>query len=114
MERPIFQPVGTPVEELDTPALVVDLDIMDRNIQTFQSYFNDSPAKVRPVVTSHLCPQIARRQLDANGTVAGIAVTTLGEAEVFANSGFSDILLANQVVTVSKMRKLCALANRIS
>ncbi len=114
MERPIFQPVGTPVEELDTPALVVDLDIMDRNIQTFQSYFNDSPAKVRPVVTSHLCPQIARRQLDVSGTVAGIAVTTLGEAEVFANSGFSDILLANQVVTVSKMRKLCALANRIS
>ena len=60
MERPIFQPVGTPVEQLDTPALVVDLDIMDRNIQTFQGYFKDSVAKARPVVTSHLCPQIAR------------------------------------------------------
>ena len=114
MERPIFQPVGTPVEELDTPALVVDLDVMDRNIQTFQGYFKDSAAKARPVVTSHLCPQIARRQLDAGGTVGGIAVTTLGEAEVFANSGFSDILLANQVVTVSKIRRLCALVRQAS
>ena len=114
MERPIFQPVGTPVEQLDTPALVVDLDIMDRNIQTFQGYFKDSVAKARPVVTSHLCPQIARRQLDAGGTVGGIAVTTLGEAEVFASGGFSDILLANQVVTVNKIRRLCVLAGQIS
>ncbi len=114
MERPIFQPVGTPVEELDTPALVVDLDIMDRNIQTFQGYFKDSLAKARPVVTSHLCPQIARRQLDAEGTVGGIAVTTMGEAEVFANSGFADILLANQVVTASKIARLCALAGQTS
>ncbi|MCI0810340.1 MAG: alanine racemase [Chloroflexi bacterium] len=114
MERPIFQPVGTPVEELDTPALVVDLDVMDRNIQTFQGYFADTAAKARPVVTSHLCPQIAHRQLAAGGTVGGIAVTTLGEAEVFANSGFTDILLANQVVTFSKIRRLCALAGQTS
>ena len=114
MERPIFQPVGTPVEELDTPALVLDLDVMDKNIQTFQGYFATTTAKARPVVTSHLCPQIAHRQLDAGGTVGGIAVTTLGEAEVFANSGFDDILLANQVVTVSKIRRLCALAAQAS
>ena len=114
MERPIFQPVGTSVEELDTPALVIDLDVMDRNIRTFQGYFAATTVKARPVVTSHLCPQIAHRQLDAGGTVGGIAVTTLGEAEVFANSGFSDILLANQVVTVSKIRRLCALAGQTS
>ena len=114
MERPIFQPVGTPVEELDTPALVIDLDVMDKNIQTFQGYFAATTAKARPVVTSHLCPQIARRQLDAGGTVGGIAVTTLGEAEVFANAGFADILLANQVVTASKIRRLCALAGQTS
>ncbi|SUZ99007.1 uncharacterized protein METZ01_LOCUS51861, partial [marine metagenome] len=114
MERPIFQPVGTSVEELDTPALVIDLDVMDKNIQTFQGYFAATVAKARPVVTSHLCPQIARRQLDAGGTVGGIAVTTVGEAEVFASAGFSDILLANQVVTVSKIRRLCALAGQTS
>ena len=114
MERPIFHPVGTPVEQLDTPALVIDLDVMDQNIKTFQSYFANSIVKARPVVTSHLCPQIAHRQLEVDGTTGGIAVTTLGEAEVFANSGFSDILLANQVVTASKIRRLCALADQTS
>ena len=112
MERPIFQPVGTPVEELDTPAFVVDLDIMERNIRAFQGYFEGIDAKTRPVVTSHLCPQIARRQLAAGGTVGGVAVTTVGEAEVFANAGFDDILLANQVVSGSKIRRLCALASQ--
>ena len=114
MERPIFQPIGTPVEELDTPALVLDLDVMDKNIRIFQGYFAATAVKARPVITSHLCPQIARRQLDASGTGGGIAVTTLGEAEVFAHSGFANILLANQVVTASKIRRLCALAGQTS
>ena len=111
MERPIFQPVGTPVEELDTPALVVDLDLMERNIQTYHGYFENTPVTVRPVVTSHLCPQVARRQLVAPAS-RGVATTTLGEAEVFAAAGFDDILLANQVVTASKIRRLCALASQ--
>ncbi len=57
MERPIFQPVGTPVEELDTPALVIDLDVMDRNIRTFQGYFAATAAKARPTTT---IPRILR------------------------------------------------------
>lgn len=113
MERPIFQPVGTPAGELDTPALVVDLDLMESNIQTYHGYFAGSGATVRPVVTSHLCPQVARRQLAAPGS-RGVAVTTVGEAEVFAAAGFDDILLANQVVTASKIRRLCALASQAS
>ena len=113
MERPIFQPVGTPVEELDTPALVVDLDLMERNIQSYHGYFGESSATVRPVVTSHLCPQVARRQLAAPRS-RGVAVTTVGEAEVFASAGFDDILLANQAVTASKIRRLCALAPQSS
>ena len=113
MERPIFQPVGTPVEELDTPALVVDLDLMERNIQSYHGYFASSGATVRPVVTSHLCPQVARRQLAAPRS-RGVAVTTVGEAEVFVSAGFDDILLANQVVTSSKISRLCALASQTS
>lgn len=109
MERPIFQPVGTAVEELDTPAFIVDLDVMEQNIRIYHSYFEDTAVKVRPVITSHLCPQVARRQLAAAGTVGGVAVTTIGEAEVFADAGFGDILVANQVVTKAKMRRLCPL-----
>ncbi len=116
MERPIFQPVGTPVEELDTPALVVDLEVMEQNIETLHSYFRQADAKVRPHVAGHQCPQIAHRQLAAGGTVGGIAVTTAGEAEVFSNAGFTDILVANEIVTLPKIRRLCVLAglNRIT
>lgn len=111
MERPIFQPVGTPVEKLDTPALVVDLDLMERNIQTYHGYFAGTSSTVRPVLTSHLCPQVARRQLAAPGA-GGVAVTTVGEAEVFVAAGFDDVLLSNQAVTASKIRRLCALASQ--
>ena len=112
MERPVFQPVGTPMEDLDTPALVVDLAAMERNIELLHAIFRQSDAKVRPHASSHQCTQIAHLQLQAGGTVGGIGVTTVGEAEVFSSSGFNDILVANQVVTRSKIGRLCALAKR--
>ena len=67
---------------------------------------------MRPHVTAHRCPAIAHKQLAAGGTVGGIAVTTVGEAEVFAEHGFDDIFVANEVVTAAKIRRLCALARR--
>ena len=111
MERPIFKPAGTPVEELDTPSLVLDLDALERNIETLHSFFRDRTAKVRPHVAAHSCPAIAHKQLAAGGTVGGISVTTVGQAEVFAQQGFDDILVANEVVTTQKMARLCALAH---
>lgn len=115
MERPVFQPTGTPVMDLDTPALVVDLDVMDRNIKTLHDRFDQSSAKVRPHVTGHQTPKIAHRQLQAANTVGGISVTSVGEAEVFSDAGITDILVSSQIVTQSKIRRLCALAgsNRI-
>ena len=112
MERPVFQPIGTNVQDLDTPALVVDLAAVERNIDMLHEKFHQSDAKVRPHASGHQCPQIAHMQLEAGGTVGGIGVTTVGEAEVFSNSGFNDVLVANQVVTRSKIGRLCALAGR--
>ncbi len=112
MERPVFQPVGTLVQDLDTPALVVDLEVMERNIEALHSFFRRSDARVRPHVASHQCPQIAHRQLEAGGTAGGVSVASVGEAEAFGNAGFNDILVANQIVTRQKIRRLCALAGR--
>ena len=112
MERPVFQPVGTPVYDIDTPALVVDLVAMELNIEVMHSYFRQASAKLRPHVASHQCPQIAHRQMDAGGTVGGVSVTTVGEAEVFSESGINNILVASQVVTPAKIRRLCAVAQR--
>ena len=112
MERPIFKPIGTPVEQLDTPALVVDLDALDHNIETLHAFFRRRETKVRPHVESHRCPTIAHMQLAVDGTVGGISVITVGEAEVFAQSGIADIFVASEVVTKQKIARLCALARK--
>ena len=110
MERPIFKPIGTPTEELDTPTLVVDLDALAHNIEAVHSFFREREAKLRPHVEAHGCPGIAHRQLASAGTVGGVSVSTVGEAEVFAQAGISDITVANEVVTSQKIARLCALA----
>jgi len=112
MERPIFKPVGTPVAELDTPTLVLDLTLVEQNLVTLHTFFQQCPAKVRPYVTAHRCPTLAHKQLAAGGTVDGIGVSTVGEAEVFAGHGFDDILIANAIVSRPKIRRLCALARQ--
>ncbi len=114
MERPIFKPVGTPVAQLDTPVLVVDLTLVEQNISTLHAFFEHGEAKVRPHVTAHRCPALAYKQLAAGGTVGGISVITVGEAEVFADHGFDNIFVANEVVTSQKIRRVCALARRAS
>ncbi len=112
MERPIFQPVGTPVNDIDTPALVVDLVAMELNIEVMHSYFRQASANLRPHIAGHQCPQIAHSQIDAGGTVGGVSVNTVGEAEVFSDSGINNILVVNQVVTAAKIRRLCSVAQR--
>lgn len=114
MQRSIFKPVGAPVEELDTPALVIDLEALDRNIEAMHSPFRDGPVKLLPGVESHRCPAIAHMQLAAGGTVGGVGASTVGQAEVFAASGITDLLVASMVVTPQKIERLCALARRAS
>ena len=93
MERPIFKPIGTPEEELDTPILVVDLDKLAHNIETMHSFFRRNETKLRPHISAHGSPTIAHMQLAAGGTAGGITVSTLGQAEVFTSNGFNDVLL---------------------
>jgi D-serine deaminase-like pyridoxal phosphate-dependent protein len=113
MERPLFKPVGTAVMRLDTPALVVDLTILEQNIATVHALFLQQQARLRPHVSAHRCPSIAHMQTAAGGTVGGISVTTLGEAEVFAAHGCRDLFVANELVAPSKLRRLCALARQV-
>src|SRR5437660_1048800 len=61
--------VGTPVEEIDTPALVLDLAILERNIEIMHAFFRNRPGKVRNVTKGHKCPEIAKRQMQAVGAV---------------------------------------------
>ena len=112
MERPVFKPIGTPCEELDTPALVVDLDAVESNIETVHRRIQEAGSKVRPRLDAHLCPAIGHMQVGAGGT-SGVAVSTVGQAEVFSQYGFDDILIANLAVTPSKITRAASLARRV-
>ena len=113
MESPIIKPLGTAVNELDTPSLIVDLDKLEHNIEVMHSFFRNREQKIRPRVDLHGCPSIAHQQLAAGGTPGGISVQTLSQAETFAQHGFTDIFIANKIVTKSKITRLCSLARTI-
>ena len=111
MERPVFKPIGTPSEELDTPALVVDLGAVESNISTVHRRVQGAGSRVRPKLNAHLCPAIGHMQVRAGGT-SGVAVSTVGQAEVFSQHGFDDILIANLAITRSKIARVASLAKR--
>ena len=99
--------VGRPVAEVDTPALLIDLDAMDRNIARIAGEAARHGVAWRPHAKGHKCPAIAHRQLAAGAI--GVTCAKLGEAEVMAAAGIRDILVANQVVGPIKARRLAAL-----
>jgi D-serine deaminase-like pyridoxal phosphate-dependent protein len=104
--------IGQPLETLPTPALVVDVEALDHNLNLLAQYFSARPAKFRPHFKSHKCVTLARRQLQV-GNAVGITCAKLAEAEVLAAGGVSDILIANQVVGPAKAQRLAAL-NRLA
>ncbi|MFJ2716857.1 alanine racemase [Streptomyces sp. NPDC087437] len=101
------------VEELATPALVVDVDVLERNITRMSAAARSGGFTVRPHAKAHKCLEIARRQLDAGA--AGLTVATVGEAEVFARGGVSDLFIAYPLwVDDAKARRLLRLAESVA
>jgi D-serine deaminase-like pyridoxal phosphate-dependent protein len=104
--------IGAPIEDLDTPALLLHWPASKRNIDKMASFFADKPAKMRPHFKNHKCTTLARRQLEA-GSALGITCAKLGEAEALAENDFEDILVANQIVGRRKVARLVDLARKI-
>ena len=102
---------GTPLDEVDTPALIVDLPTLEANIETMHSFFQQRETKIRPHAKAHKCPDIARIQLAAGGTTGGVCTAKLGEAEAMVQGGIDQVFIANQIVTPLKIRRLMALAH---
>src|SRR5204863_7427246 len=91
-----------------TPALIVDVAALDRNIARMARFFAEGTCRLRPHVKAHKTPAIARRQLAA-GACVGLTCATLREAEAVA--GFcDDILLANEIVSADKCGRAAVLA----
>ncbi len=100
--------IGLSKWEIDTPALCLDLGALDRNIARMASSMSEGTARVRPHAKTHKSPAIAWRQIRAGAI--GITCAKLGEAEVMAQAGIRDILIANQVIGRHKISRLMGLA----
>jgi hypothetical protein len=99
--------VGDPLAAIDTPALVVDLDALERNLDRMASAVRDTGVALRPHAKSHKCPAIALAQI-ARGAV-GICCQKVGEAEAFVAAGVPNVLVTNEIVEATKLARLAAL-----
>src|SRR5215468_9921905 len=94
--------IGVPKSALDTPALLVDLAVLDANIARIAGTCRAHGVGWRPHMKGHKTPEIARRQLAAGAI--GVTCAKVGEAEVMAAAGIRNILIANEIVGAAKVR----------
>jgi len=94
-------------DKTSTPALLIDYDIMKENIEKMVKFVKDNNLSLRPHVKTHKCPIIGKMQLEAGAN--GICVARVGEAEIFAENGFTDILIANEVIELNQIKRLIKL-----
>lgn len=98
-------------DEVETPAMVVDLERTQANIRRAQTYCDSHGLRFRPHVKTHKIPLFARMQIEAGAI--GVTCQTLTEAEVIADAGISDILITYPIVGERKIARLAALAERV-
>jgi D-serine deaminase-like pyridoxal phosphate-dependent protein len=98
------------VDEFETPALIVDAARMRANIDAMAAVARESGVALRPHAKTHKMPEVGALQLAAGA--AGLTVAKLGEAEVFADAGCEDLVIAYPLVGESKLARLAALARR--
>ena len=99
------------IEDLPTPAVLVDLDVLERNIARQSERARAAGVRLRPHAKTHKCPEIARMQLAAGA--AGISLAKTSEAEVFAAVEFDDIFIAYPVVGLGKAERLLPLSDKL-
>jgi 3-hydroxy-D-aspartate aldolase len=102
--------IGMRLADVDTPALILELDPFERNLRRLPESLGDRKIMVRPHAKNHKCPQIAMRQM-ALGAV-GVCCQKVSEAEALVEGGVPDVLITNEVVGKTKLRRLAALAKQ--
>ncbi|MBK9167893.1 MAG: alanine racemase [Bryobacterales bacterium] len=98
------------ISELETPALLIDLDIFERNLKRAADYTRQHGLRLRPHTKTHKVPEVGRRQIESGAV--GLTVAKVGEAEVMLRSGTPDLLVAYPVIGASKLRRLAEVARQ--
>ena len=99
--------IGMSLDEVDTPALVIDLDAFERNLRRLADRVQGRGVRLRPHAKTHKCPVIALKQIELGA--AGVCVQKVSEAEAMVYGGVPDVLVTNEVVGRQKLRRLMAL-----
>ncbi len=111
MSVPAAATVGDPVDAVDTPALVIDLDAMERNLASMAAFSLAHGIELRPHAKMHKSAAIARLQMQAGAV--GVCVQKVGEAEALADAGVADIYISNEIIDAAKLARVAALAGRL-
>ncbi|MFN3653293.1 MAG: alanine racemase [Armatimonadota bacterium] len=98
------------ISELDTPAVLIDLDVLERNLRRAQDYCDTHGQQLRPHMKTHKIPQLGRMQVELGAV--GLTCAKLGEAEVMADAGIEDLFIAYPLWGEQKLRRLVELAGR--
>lgn len=100
------------IDQIDTPAVIIDLDKLEANIQRLQSYLDSHGIANRPHIKTHKIPEIAHMQLRAGAD--GITCQKIGEVEVMAQAGIRDIFMPYNIIGPAKLERLFHLARRVN
>lgn len=109
--RPAPARPGDGVAAIATPALVIDLDALERNIARMAAFARERGLRLRPHAKTHKSAQIARMQIVAGA--AGVCVQKVSEAEALAAQGIADLYISNEVIAESAVARAAALAGRV-
>jgi 3-hydroxy-D-aspartate aldolase len=102
--------VGMPFADVDTPALVIDLDAFERNLRRMADFVGKAGVRLRAHSKTHKSPIIAARQMELGAV--GVCCQKVSEAEVMVEGGIGDVLVSNEVAGSAKLDRLAALAHR--
>jgi 3-hydroxy-D-aspartate aldolase len=100
--------VGMALLDVDTPALLIDLDAYERNLNKMQSFADDAGLRLRPHAKTHKCAVIAGQQM-ALGAV-GVCCQKVSEAEALVYAGVNDVFVSNEVIGAPKLERMAAMA----
>lgn len=98
------------LSDVDTPALIVDLDAFERNLQVMADALKDKPVRLRAHAKTHKCPRIVQMQM-ARGAV-GACCQKVSEAEILVQGGVPNVLVSNEVIGMHKLERLAAVAEQ--
>jgi len=104
--------VGTHISDLETPCLIVELDALENNFKVVAETYKNTNCKMREHTKNTKSPLLAKLQMSFGGTNEGVCTAKVAEAEIMVQGGVTDILIPNQVVTLDKIERVCALAKQ--